>query len=177
VLTNGNVYTVNAAQPWAEGMAVRRGEIVYVGDNIASTVVLQTVGDGRTVCDHAKKVSGLDVVRIEVTNANLQNTIGVEHLNLLVRDEQVGFPICAPDEDHRLEPGPGSDFAPDQLAKAFAALASKGYARARAARAIYWKNTGDTYWIQWTLEDDAAVLWANDPDAGKAVEVLQVREE
>jgi predicted amidohydrolase YtcJ len=32
ILTNGVVYTVNAAQPWAEAVAVRDGEILYVGD-------------------------------------------------------------------------------------------------------------------------------------------------
>ncbi|HEY5656126.1 MAG TPA: amidohydrolase family protein, partial [Woeseiaceae bacterium] len=32
VITNGAIYTVNDAQPWAEAVAVRNGEIVYVGD-------------------------------------------------------------------------------------------------------------------------------------------------
>jgi len=33
VLLNGKVYTVNPEQPWAEAVAVRGDEIVYVGDN------------------------------------------------------------------------------------------------------------------------------------------------
>ena len=33
ILLNGRVYTVNAAQPWAEGVAVRGGRIVAVGRN------------------------------------------------------------------------------------------------------------------------------------------------
>ena len=33
VFTNGKVYTVNEAQPWAEAVAVKDNEIVYVGDN------------------------------------------------------------------------------------------------------------------------------------------------
>lgn len=33
ILTNGVVYTVNDGQPWAEAVAVRHGEIVYVGDS------------------------------------------------------------------------------------------------------------------------------------------------
>ena len=33
VFTNGKVYTVNEAQPWAEAVAVKGNEIVYVGDN------------------------------------------------------------------------------------------------------------------------------------------------
>ncbi len=32
VLTNGKIYTVNDEQPWAEAVAVRGNEIVYVGD-------------------------------------------------------------------------------------------------------------------------------------------------
>jgi predicted amidohydrolase YtcJ len=32
VLTNGKVYTVNDEQPWAESVAIRGDEIVYVGD-------------------------------------------------------------------------------------------------------------------------------------------------
>ncbi len=32
VLTNGKIYTVNDEQPWAEAVAVRGDEIVYVGD-------------------------------------------------------------------------------------------------------------------------------------------------
>ena len=32
VLTNGRVYTVNEKQPWAEAVAMRGDEIVYVGD-------------------------------------------------------------------------------------------------------------------------------------------------
>jgi predicted amidohydrolase YtcJ len=36
VLLNGKVYTVNPEQPWAEAVAVRGDEIVYVGDNQAA---------------------------------------------------------------------------------------------------------------------------------------------
>ena len=33
------------------------------------------------------------------------------------------------------------------------------------------------YWIQWTHdEDEVAALWAHDPEANEAVEVLRVRE-
>ena len=39
VITNGAIYTVNDAQPWAEAVAVRNGEIVYVGD-IAGAEIL-----------------------------------------------------------------------------------------------------------------------------------------
>ena len=33
VLTNGKIYTVNDNQPWAEALAIKGKEIVYVGDN------------------------------------------------------------------------------------------------------------------------------------------------
>ena len=36
VLTNGRVYTVNEAQPWAEALAIRGNTIVYVGDDVGA---------------------------------------------------------------------------------------------------------------------------------------------
>ena len=33
VFTNGTIYTVDSTTPWAEAVAVKDGEIVYVGDN------------------------------------------------------------------------------------------------------------------------------------------------
>ena len=30
--------------------------------------------------------------------------------------------------------------------------------------------------IQWTLKDDVAVLWDFDPEVGRALEILQIRE-
>lgn len=33
ILTNGRIYTVNEAQPWAEAVVIRDSEFVYVGDN------------------------------------------------------------------------------------------------------------------------------------------------
>lgn len=40
VLTNGRVYTVNPEQEWAEAVAVRGNEIVYVGDNEGASAFL-----------------------------------------------------------------------------------------------------------------------------------------
>ncbi len=40
VLTNGKVYTVNEEQPWAEAIAVRGDEIVYVGDAAGATALV-----------------------------------------------------------------------------------------------------------------------------------------
>ncbi len=67
-------------------------------------------------------------------------------------------------------------FVPEDAKAAFSGLPEQGYSFARPARAIHWEKDGQTYWILWTLKDDAAVLWAYDPEAGKAVEILQVRD-
>ena len=40
VFTNGRIYTVNEAQPWAEAVAVRGDTIVYVGDSAGATAYL-----------------------------------------------------------------------------------------------------------------------------------------
>jgi predicted amidohydrolase YtcJ len=40
VLTNGKVYTVSEAQPWAEAVAVRGREIVYVGGNAGAEALV-----------------------------------------------------------------------------------------------------------------------------------------
>uniref|UniRef100_UPI003D0DABCF hypothetical protein n=1 Tax=Sedimenticola sp. TaxID=1940285 RepID=UPI003D0DABCF len=67
-------------------------------------------------------------------------------------------------------------FVAEDAKAAFSKLPEQGYTFARPARAIHWKKDGQTYWILWTLRDDAAILWAYDPAAGKAVEILQVRD-
>jgi predicted amidohydrolase YtcJ len=43
VFTNGKVYTVNEAQPWAQAVAVAGDKIVYVGDDAGA---MAYVGDG-----------------------------------------------------------------------------------------------------------------------------------
>ena len=48
VFTNGKVYTVNPEQPWADSVAVRGNEIVYVGD---SEGAMDFVGEGTTTAD------------------------------------------------------------------------------------------------------------------------------
>jgi hypothetical protein len=100
-------------------------------------------------------------------------------LNLLVTDElHHGFndPWCK-DVHDPYGPDEGAlRFVPEDARAAFSKLPDQGYTFARAARAIHWKKDGQTYWILWTLKDDAGVLWAYDPEAGKAVEILQVRD-
>ncbi len=48
VLTNGRIYTVDAAQPWAEAVAIKDGRFVYVGDNAG---VEAFISDGVDVTD------------------------------------------------------------------------------------------------------------------------------
>ena len=48
VLTNGRVYTVNAKQPWAEAIAVKGNEIVFVG---SSAEAKNLIGEATKVAD------------------------------------------------------------------------------------------------------------------------------
>ena len=145
-------------------------------EEMAETLVLKTLVDGRLVFDRAKELGELDVVKVEVTNASLQSAVDIEQLNLLVEDETLGFSACDAEGGEHIQVGPGSKFAPEAVNQALASLADQGHRYARPARAIHWKKDGATYWIQWTRKDDAAILWAYDPEAKQAVEVLRVRE-
>lgn len=40
VLTNGRIYTVDDEQPWAEAVAIKDGEFVYVGDNAGAEALI-----------------------------------------------------------------------------------------------------------------------------------------
>ena len=53
VFNNTAVYTVNEAQPWAEAVAVRGNEIVYVGDVSGSAAF---IGDSTEVFDLVGKM-------------------------------------------------------------------------------------------------------------------------
>ena len=48
VYTNGRIYTVNEAEPWAEAVAIKDGKFVVVGSN---AYVEAVTGDGTTVVD------------------------------------------------------------------------------------------------------------------------------
>jgi predicted amidohydrolase YtcJ len=54
ILTNGQIYTVNVNQPWAESVAIRNGEYVYVGD---ATGVDAYVGDSTRIVDLQRKMA------------------------------------------------------------------------------------------------------------------------
>jgi len=147
--------------------------------DISDVKVLKTMMDGRFTFDMAKELSKKEIVKVKVTNPALQDAIDIEQLNLLVTDElhqAYNDPWCK-EVDDPYGPDEGAlHFVPEDVRAAFSKLPEQGYTFARRARAIYWKKDGQTYWILWTLKDDAAVLWAYDPKAGKAVEILQVRD-
>ncbi len=48
ILYNGKFYTVDEAQPWAEAVAIRQGEIIAVGD---SEAILKLQGEGTELVD------------------------------------------------------------------------------------------------------------------------------
>jgi predicted amidohydrolase YtcJ len=147
-------------------------------EELLETKVLATMVDGQFTFDRATETAKKDIVKVEVTNPALQDAIDIEQLNLLVTDELQGAfnPWCG----HLNHPYNRDDralrFVPADAKAAFSKLPRQGYTFARPARAIHWKKDGQTYWILWTLKDDAAVLWAYDPEVGKAVEILQVRD-
>jgi predicted amidohydrolase YtcJ len=145
--------------------------------DISEVNVMMTMMDGRFTFDRAAETAKKKVVKVEVTNPALQEAIDIEQLNLLVTDELHGAfnnPWCN-DHDDAYGPDEGAlRFVPQDAKAAFSKLPDQGYTFARPARAIHWKKDGQTYWILWTLKDDAAVLWAYDPEASKAVEILQV---
>jgi len=138
---------------------------------IYETKVLLTVFRGRVVFDREKSLNALEISQIEITNKDLDNAIDAADLNLLIQDETYGGHRCFM---HDLEIDPGAKSADNEINLAFAVLSESGYEFVRPARTVYWKNTDSVYWIQWTIKNKIASLWAYDPEARKVVEVLQV---
>ena len=117
----------------------------------------------------------LEIVKVDITNPDLKGAVDTATLNLLVEDEFAGGGGCGCSVVNR-NVGPGATYAPEEVNAAFAKLFNDGYRFARHAREIKWKGE-DTYWIQWTLKrPGTAVLWAYEPSANQAVEVLQVHD-
>lgn len=142
---------------------------------ISSSQVLSTVFNGKVVFSREEAVGKLDIVKVEISNPDLKNTVDSAALNLLVEDELWGGGGCGCCALMQ-RVGPGATSAPDEVNVAFGALLNDGYRFARPARQIAWKEEGK-HWIQWTLQKPGtAVLWAYDPDAKTAVEILQVRD-
>ena len=138
------------------------------------TKVLLTLVDGKVVFDRKEEIDELAVVEVEITNSDLDNAVDAAELNVLVADElaATGKRCCG----MTCQIGPLGSGAPDTVVQAFGALLDDGYRYARPAREIMWKDEGK-FWIQWTLKSDGtAVLWAYDPEAKKAVEILRVKQ-
>jgi predicted amidohydrolase YtcJ len=68
VYTNGRIYTVNEAQPWAEAVAIKDGELVAVGSAAEAEAV---TGDGTEVVDLGGKfvMPGLHDIHLHIQNA------------------------------------------------------------------------------------------------------------
>lgn len=158
----------------ADMIVLDRNLLEIPESDIHNTGVEQTLFRGKIVFDRAAAVSNLDVVKLEIINADLQNAVDAAELSLLVEDELGGGGHSCFVLDHTVDPGARS--ATDKVNSAFASLSDRGYQFARPAHTIYCKSTDGTYWIQWTVKDDAAVLWAYDPQTSAVVEVLRVRE-
>ena len=60
VALNGKIYTVNPKQPWAEAVAIKGTDIVYVGDNEGSKAF---IGKETTVADLNEDLPMLQTVR------------------------------------------------------------------------------------------------------------------
>ena len=149
------------------------GEAHKIGD----VKVSRTLFEGEVVFDRTATIEALEVVDIEITNKDLDNAVGAAELDLIIQKDLAwgAKGQCFPGAGHS-SIGPGSKNAPEVVNRAFGALESKGFKYARHAREIEWKKDNTKYWIQWTLKDDIAVLWAFDPEVNKAVEVLRLRE-
>jgi len=142
-------------------------------ETLKDTLVERTMVGGKTVFDRNMEEAQLEIIDVEITNKELDNAIDAAELDLLIGDE-IYARSCGcfmTGSSDREQPN-----APDPVRAAFGALQRKGFEYARPAREIYWKNTDSHYWIQWTIKDDDAILFAYDPVDEKAVEVLQVRE-
>jgi predicted amidohydrolase YtcJ len=140
---------------------------------IYKTKVLTTIFRGKVVFDRVKSLDALEVTEIEITNKDLDNAVDAADLNLLVQDETYGGHRCFMND---LEIGPGAKSAGPKINGAFAELIKTGNDFIRPARTVYWKNNDSVYWIQWTLKDDIASLWAYDPITDKVVKVLEVKD-
>ena len=159
----------------ADMVVLDRNLLEIPANEIHKTQVEQTMFRGRVVFDREQELRKLEIVEMEITNQELDNAVDAAELNLLVTHQfALGGCRCFGLSPNLIEPG--SNRAPEEVNEAFAALPKDGYYRfVRPARTVRWKKDGHAYWIQWTIKDDVAVLWAYDPEERKAVEVLQVR--
>ena len=80
VYTNGKIYTVNDAQPWAEAVAIKDGKFVVVGSNADVEAVN---GDGTEVVDLKGKFAmpGLHDTHVHIEQAYIADTLGDKMLS------------------------------------------------------------------------------------------------
>jgi hypothetical protein len=182
-LTLDSAYIMNQDDSVGSIAEGKRADMIVLDKNlfeipvteISTSQVLSTIFDGEVVFSREEAINDLDVVKVEITNPDLKNAVDSAALNLLVEDELAGGGGCGCCAVVR-QVGPGARSAPDKVNVGFGNLFNQGYRFARPARTVYWKKTDSTYWIQWTLKNDVAGLWAYDPVDEKVVEILQVRE-
>lgn len=157
----------------ADFIVLTRNLVEIPASEIHEARVDRTVFCGRTVFDRRAAEAALDVAKIEITNRDLQNAVNAAGLDLLVKKELPAGRCCLV---HDRIVAAGATSAPAQINAAFADLIAQGHRFARPAQSIFWQSTNSTYWIQWTVKDDVAVLWAYDPDACEVVEILRVHD-
>lgn len=141
-------------------------------EELKLTQVDKTIVGGKVVFDRDESEQKLNVVKIDITNENLQNAVDAAELNLLIETDIPGGHNCF-HISHEI--APGHDDAPEYINNEFAKLSKSGYTYARTAREIYWKNTDSHYWIQWVIKDDTPTLCAYDPIAEEIVEILKIK--
>lgn len=156
----------------ADFIILDRNLIEAAPSEIHQTRVEQTIFRGTRVFDRSAAHAALDLVKFEITNLDLQTAVDAADLDLLVKRQLPGGRCCVV---HDRSVPAGARSAPTKVNHAFLEIESRGYQFARPAEKIYWKNTDSAYWIQWTADDDGAVLWAHDPDIDEVVEILRVR--
>ncbi len=80
VLRNGQIYTADEAQPWAEAVVVRDGKFVYVGDNTGAKAF---VSDGAITTD----LGGRMVIPGIVDGHTHPGLIGIEQYEPVIEAE------------------------------------------------------------------------------------------
>ena len=98
-------------------------------DRIGETLVTRTVFEGEVVFDRAATVSALDVVQVEVTNADLQGAVDAAELNLLFATDiaQLWGGGAGAWGDEYAGRDAGHPRAADAVTASFATLLEQGY--------------------------------------------------
>ena len=148
-------------------------------NEISETLVERTLFEGKVVFDRDAAVEALDVVEMQVTNAELKSAVDAADLNLLFETDIAqlwgGGNAHVHWGEDPIDIEAGNAEAPAAINASFSTLLEEGYQFARPAREIYWQQTDENFWVQWAVKDQVASLWAYDPEAEQVVEILQVK--